>query len=96
MTRLTKRRLVFASIAAVMIILVGAILGSVRLFSPELGQMLAVFVIPLTALLLIVIFLWCLPFANPAQRGICGKCGYDLTGNTSGVCPECGTRINPP
>jgi hypothetical protein len=21
----------------------------------------------------------------------CGKCGYDLTGNISGVCPECGT-----
>jgi hypothetical protein len=23
-------------------------------------------------------------------QGICGCCGYDLTGNTSGVCPECG------
>lgn len=21
------------------------------------------------------------------------RCGYDLTGNTSGVCPECGTRV---
>jgi rubrerythrin len=21
----------------------------------------------------------------------CRRCGYDLTGNTSGVCPECGT-----
>lgn len=25
--------------------------------------------------------------------GKCSNCGYDLTGNTSGVCPECGTRI---
>lgn len=25
--------------------------------------------------------------------GHCQKCGYDLTGNTSGVCPECGERI---
>ena len=25
--------------------------------------------------------------------GHCGKCGYDLTGNESGVCPECGTGI---
>jgi len=25
--------------------------------------------------------------------GHCGKCGYDLTGNVSGVCPECGDRI---
>ena len=23
----------------------------------------------------------------------CGSCGYDLTGNTSGLCPECGTPI---
>jgi hypothetical protein len=24
------------------------------------------------------------------QRGQCPACGYDLTGNVSGVCPECG------
>jgi hypothetical protein len=24
--------------------------------------------------------------------GLCMKCGYDLTGNTTGVCPECGTQ----
>ena len=23
----------------------------------------------------------------------CGRCGYDLTGNESGVCPECGTGV---
>ena len=27
------------------------------------------------------------------MRGMCTRCGYDLTGNTSGVCPECGTTI---
>ena len=26
--------------------------------------------------------------------GCCRVCGYDLTGNTSGVCPECGAGIN--
>lgn len=25
--------------------------------------------------------------------GKCRHCGYDLTGNTSGICPECGTAI---
>ncbi len=25
-----------------------------------------------------------------SRRGQCSECGYDLTGNTSGVCPECG------
>jgi hypothetical protein len=24
------------------------------------------------------------------RRGLCVKCAYDLTGNVSGVCPECG------
>ena len=23
----------------------------------------------------------------------CGQCGYDLTGNVSGTCPECGTVV---
>lgn len=25
--------------------------------------------------------------------GKCVRCGYDLTGNVSGVCPECGTKF---
>ncbi|MCP4594423.1 MAG: hypothetical protein GY842_27140 [bacterium] len=28
-------------------------------------------------------------------RGLCAECAYDLTGNVSGVCPECGVRISP-
>ena len=27
------------------------------------------------------------------KRNRCLKCGYDLTGNASGICPECGTAI---
>ena len=30
------------------------------------------------------------------RRGLCQNCGYDLTGNESGVCPECGTEIEKP
>lgn len=29
------------------------------------------------------------------RGGWCTKCDYDLTGLTSGICPECGTPINP-
>jgi hypothetical protein len=29
------------------------------------------------------------------RKGLCTKCGYDLTGNVSGVCPECGQRCGP-
>jgi hypothetical protein len=28
-----------------------------------------------------------------AVPGACRNCEYDLTGNISGVCPECGTRV---
>ena len=31
--------------------------------------------------------------ARPIPPGHCQKCGYNLTGNVSGVCSECGTRI---
>jgi predicted RNA-binding Zn-ribbon protein involved in translation (DUF1610 family) len=29
-----------------------------------------------------------------SRVGRCTKCGYNLTANASGVCPECGTAIN--
>ena len=39
---------------------------------------------------------------SPARRqrqrrklGLCVKCGYDLTGNVTGVCSECGTEVEP-
>jgi hypothetical protein len=25
------------------------------------------------------------------RRGLCPSCGYDLRGNVSGVCPDCGS-----
>lgn len=28
-----------------------------------------------------------------SRRGLCTACGYDLTGNVSGVCPECGNAV---
>lgn len=30
-----------------------------------------------------------------APRGLCWDCGYDLTGNITGICSECGTPIHP-
>lgn len=30
------------------------------------------------------------------KRGQCGSCGYDLTGNVSGACSECGRKIASP
>jgi predicted Zn-ribbon and HTH transcriptional regulator len=32
---------------------------------------------------------------NPdmSKKVLCIKCGYDLRGNVSGICPECGTEM---
>jgi hypothetical protein len=34
---------------------------------------------------------------RPLRRksNTCAECGYNLTGNTTGICPECGTRAGP-
>jgi tRNA(Ile2) C34 agmatinyltransferase TiaS len=39
----------------------------------------------------IYVFFRLRPLRNP-KPGICANCGYDLTGNASGRCPECGAR----
>lgn len=31
--------------------------------------------------------------AKPTSYPSCTNCGYNLTGNVSGICPECGTPI---
>ena len=42
------------------------------------------------AIVVPTVILWTLDARYPLHR--CQQCGYDLTGNTSGVCPECGHR----
>ena len=32
-------------------------------------------------------------YGKPVEPHACGKCGYSLQGNVSGVCPECGAKI---
>lgn len=35
-----------------------------------------------------------MPYLEEARsKSACAVCEYDLTGNTSGICPECGTTI---
>ena len=53
------------------------------------------FVAPLWCLALVAliptVFLWWRDRRIPP--GFCERCGYNLTGNVSGRCPECGTAI---
>lgn len=52
--------------------------------------------IPLLGILVVLalptILLW-LPTRIAPPVGRCRHCGYNLTGNVSGVCPECGTAV---
>jgi hypothetical protein len=48
--------------------------------------------VPLSALLLFRPVLL-LRRSRKSSRSACVECSYDLTGNISGVCPECGTPV---
>ncbi len=42
--------------------------------------------------------LWLIWWRRRRRRGpnACDKCAYDLTGNTTGICPECGAPVELP
>ena len=50
-----------------------------------------------TALAAVTPAAWLVRAHRRARRrragGFCTRCGYDLTGNVSGTCPECGTAV---
>jgi hypothetical protein len=51
-------------------------------------------VTPIAAAPVLVVFAREVRRRRRAARNRCAVCGYDLTGNVSGVCPECG--VTPP
>lgn len=60
-------------------------------------SMLAAFHLPILAPLLIVsiasVILYVIERRQRPLPGHCPTCRYDLTGNTTGVCPECGGKV---
>lgn len=49
---------------------------------------------PILTLTAILPSTWIVKRFRGPKRGFCPECSYDLTGNTSGTCPECGGRIS--
>jgi hypothetical protein len=58
------------------------------------GRIYRIPLLPITALLIVPTALHVLGARLRRGRGGCATCGYDLTGNISGRCPECGTSIS--
>jgi hypothetical protein len=68
-----------------------------RMPSIQTGFLGREFVLPLWMPFLIGLFFtrWICRREQSHPLGYCEGCDYNLTGNTSGICPECGTRITP-
>jgi predicted RNA-binding Zn-ribbon protein involved in translation (DUF1610 family) len=77
--------------------LIIARLSMPSIWSPSVVS--GVVVMPLWIGLLLVapptVYLWWIAYRRRVPASHCQHCGYSLTGNTSGVCPECGTVISP-
>jgi hypothetical protein len=99
-----RRQLLMTALAIVMLGLSFAILRY-RFPGTNFGQWGFVFI---AAMVISVVVVFVIGFVGAAASGIqadlhaacqsqmtnrCQKCNYDLTGNVSGVCPECGTSI---
>ena len=81
---------------------IGTSTGTVRVYDDDLrlGRhrlpfMLAVLLTAVAPVLWIALWIArrLAAWATMRAVGCCHHCGYNLTGNTSGVCPECGTPV---
>ena len=58
------------------------------------GAEISTWIPPLLGVVFAIIYLWRRDCHYPP--GHCQSCEYNLTGNESGVCPECGIEIKKP
>jgi len=84
------RALLYATVFATAVTVVPLLFGPSTAILPMVASL---YPIPIC---LTVAWLLRLRNSNTASPNCCKECGYDLTGNTSGVCPECGEKARPP
>ena len=76
-----------------LLVCLGLALGAVclRVFVPPFGTTV-IWVASLLAIGIAAVAILRIP--SPCPPGCCPNCFYNLTGNESGVCPECGTEVD--
>ena len=65
--------------------------GRPELFSGNTG--LGVVILCAAFALMVQILRWFPIVSTACAADRCRECGYDLTGNVSGICPECGAQV---
>ncbi|MHC5111241.1 MAG: hypothetical protein ACYTHJ_15335 [Planctomycetota bacterium] len=67
---------------------------------PATATFVRLYPVRLSLLALLILYLMRLPDRLRTyirrRRGLCVQCSFNLTGNTSGICPECGITIKNP
>ena len=86
--------LVAVSLGLLGVGLAGAMLDERWLLLLALGVLLCADVV--AAGTIVTIFVRVFREVKRRLRGLCLHCGYDLRGNVSGICPECGATVNQP
>ena len=61
--------------------------------SPDILAYACVAVTTVLATLLGLVVAFLIVGRQPPRPGHCQNCGYNLTGNVSGTCPECGDAV---
>ena len=85
-------RTLLISIALFLIAGNGAVYFLSRYFGIATVYLLIAVAVVCVAAAIVAETLW-RTWTRPLPSDYCNKCGYDLTLNESGMCPECGSRI---
>jgi hypothetical protein len=95
-----RRLLILGSVVSLLLCAAAVLVWLTNYWRSESEDYFLKVIAPVGAVVLMFVILPCVSHFRASHRagnkGICPRCSYDLTGNTSGVCPECGTLIANP